>query len=756
MLRFQLPIAVVLGASTVVSAAALLLSKRNENGKIQLPIHSEEVLDGDHYAQHDPLEVTRPEDVIDGYPIDEEAFWRRMRWRKLLLTTLVALAVALNAVAFGYAATQGTSHELAIAALQLVFSVYAVTISAVTVFQDNIDGHWNGIIHLTALTTIASLLLGSASILPNTPFPTGRQPSSILRVFALVLGTDDDDAILNAIWYTITGLYIIICAIAFTTRLGPPLHYPPELIYPDKQVKVITNTDPENVCGIYSASPWEVLMFSYTTKVVWLGYTASSLEIGDLPIVPADMRAAYNYSRMRQAMRTFKLKVFSWTPKPGSGWSLVYRLLRLNWVAFLAEFLLAAVSAGLFYVPAYFMKGFISYLEVDPFRVEKGWGWFYVFGLFMSNAISFLVTGQLWSLATTSIQVRLKIQLNTLLFSKTLVRKDVASSAAKPADANGKAAANGAKPAEKDEEDEFSSKAQIMTLMTTDVDRVSDFAWHLFSLVDSPVEIVIGTIFLYKLLGVSCFFGLAVILLFLPLNHFAGSIFVGTQENLMKARDERVALMNEILGAIRMLKFMAWERSFEKRVMGIRERELKYQKMHYTIETLWNAIWNGSPILVTLVSFWHYAVVRGQPLTPSTAFTSIIVFNEMKFALNALPETFINMLQSFVSLRRIEKYLNSSEVSQVPVLDEQPKTIVLQSCTITWPQDRSGGSNASSLAPSAASTPRHKFLLVDLSLKFPQGELSLICGKLGTVGLPEESPGFTGEVCKGGWGQVDY
>ena len=46
--------------------------------------------------------------------------------------------------------------------------------------------------------------------------------------------------------------------------------------------------------------------------------------------------------------------------------------------------------------------------------------------------------------------------------------------------------------------------------------------------------------------GVSCFFGLAVTCLFLPLNHYAGKIVVGAQENLMKARDERVALMNEV------------------------------------------------------------------------------------------------------------------------------------------------------------------------------------------------------------------
>ena len=30
------------------------------------------------------------------------------------------------------------------------------------------------------------------------------------------------------------------------------------------------------------------------------------------------------------------------------------------------------------------------------------------------------------------------------------------------------------------------------------------------------------------------------------MNHYAGKIVVGAQDNLMKARDERVALMNEV------------------------------------------------------------------------------------------------------------------------------------------------------------------------------------------------------------------
>ncbi|EPQ52410.1 hypothetical protein GLOTRDRAFT_26339, partial [Gloeophyllum trabeum ATCC 11539] len=521
-----------------------------------------------------------------------------------------------------------------------------------------------------------------------------------------------------------------------TTPWGPNLHYPPEHIYSEKVVEAITSRYEDNVCGVVGASIWDTLLFSYTTKVVMLGNVSESLDIGDLPIVPADMRAVNLFARMRATLRAVKLRIGKWTPKPGSGWELGYRLLRVNAGPLALQISLAAISACLFYAPAYFLRKLVNYLEVDPERQQRGWGFAYCAGLFFVNAITYLITGQLWSISTTTLQVRIRVQLNSILFAKTLVRKDVVSSSGSvpgEEDDNKKKAdppQDGEQADNKKDEDEaeFSSKAQVMTLMTTDVDRVSEFAWHLFTLIDSPIEIVIGTMFLYSLLGVSCFIGLAVTCLFLPMNHFAGKVVVHAQDNLMKTRDERVALMNEILGAIRMLKFMAWERSFEERVMKIRAKELKYQKLNYTIETLFNAIWNGSPILVTLVSFWHFAVIRQQTLTPSIAFTSVL-FSEMKFALNALPETLINMLQSAVSLRRIEKYLNGAEVTPVPPLESENYAIALQSATVTWPQDRS---RSSSRPVSVASTPKHKFVLTDLSMNFPVGELSLICGKLGS------------------------
>jgi hypothetical protein len=66
-----------------------------------------------------------------------------------------------------------------------------------------------------------------------------------------------------------------------------------------------------------------------------------------------------------------------------------------------------------------------------------------------------------------------------------LVRKDVASSGSVTTapEADGKSLNDNQKLEAVTNQEDFSSKAQIMTLMTADVDRISDFAYHIFSLV---------------------------------------------------------------------------------------------------------------------------------------------------------------------------------------------------------------------------------------------------------------------------------
>lgn len=180
----------------------------------------------------------------------------------------------------------------------------------------------------------------------------------------------------------------------------------------------------------------------------------------------------------------------------------------------------------------------------------------------------------------------------------------------------------------------FTSKSQVLNLFSVDCDRVADSAGWSFSLIDAPVELIIGTIFLYQLLGYAGIAGLGVTVLFLPINHYTSKSFATVQDKLMATRDRRVSLMNEVLSSIRYIKFMAYERPFEKRILKVREEELEQQRKNYFLEVAFNFIWGASPIACVLVSFFVYVKIMGKPLTPSIAFTSLAVFNELEYAIN--------------------------------------------------------------------------------------------------------------------------
>ena len=304
--------------------------------------------------------------------------------------------MVISTASLGWSITHDRDDHVAVKvySLHLFFALYVFIISARSVFQVTPDNHSHSILHLTTLLTVVFSFLGSAAILPDSP------PSVATSI--------DDDPVLLGLWYALLGIYTIGCILAYSTPLGPPLQYPPSDIYFEKTVKSITNVDKQNVCGttskrptrssvvvvlitfVLDASPWDLLLFSYVTKVIWFGNIAESVDIGDLPIVPLKIRATYNYSRMREALREFKLKILFWTPALGTGWQLIWRLIGLNYVVFLVVFVITAVNGVFSYIPPLFMRKFVEYLEVDPDRESKGKGWVYLVGLFMTNILNSL------------------------------------------------------------------------------------------------------------------------------------------------------------------------------------------------------------------------------------------------------------------------------------------------------------------------------------------------------------------------------
>lgn len=314
-------------------------------------------------------------------------------YRKLILTANVACIVGLSTVCLGYAFANAERDFAVIYLAYVGFATYLLLICGLSLTQSSTDSHRRSILHIIVLSTIAATAMAVSAIIPRTALP--------------VASSVNEEPLVQVMWYIVLVLLILADIVALTTRLGPPLHYPPEKIYSEKTVLGITNPDLENVCGMVGTlsaavtfrtelidnvgcSVWSYLLFSYTTKVVWLGNVAESLDIGDLPVVPGDTRATYNFSRMRQAMRSIRLSPRSWRPKPGSGWKTGHQLLRVNAGVLLIEIILAALSAVFCYVPTIFLQRLIHYFEADPTRTDTSWGWAYVFGMVGSNIINHL------------------------------------------------------------------------------------------------------------------------------------------------------------------------------------------------------------------------------------------------------------------------------------------------------------------------------------------------------------------------------
>lgn len=127
-------------------------------------------------------------------------------------------------------------------------------------------------------------------------------------------------------------------------------------------------------------------------------------------------------------------------------------------------------------------------------------------------------------------------------------------------------------------------------------------------------------------------------------------------------------------------------------------------------------------MLVTIVSFYIFTKVQGNELTASIAFTSLSIFFELRFALNILPEVFMDGSQAYVSLKRIENFLNEDEITDSELENGdnslgRGSKIAFENATITWNR----------LGDEKINAEEQEFKMRNLNLDFPIGKLSIIC-----------------------------
>jgi ABC-type multidrug transport system fused ATPase/permease subunit len=94
----------------------------------------------------------------------------------------------------------------------------------------------------------------------------------------------------------------------------------------------------------------------------------------------------------------------------------------------------------------------------------------------------------------------------------------------------------------------------LTNLISVDVSEIAEFVAYFHFLWSSALEAFICMFLLVSVLGVSAYFGLIVMCLTVPLGGVGTKYLDIYQKEMLKIKDERMAMINEILAGIRILK----------------------------------------------------------------------------------------------------------------------------------------------------------------------------------------------------------
>jgi ABC-type multidrug transport system fused ATPase/permease subunit len=205
------------------------------------------------------------------------------------------------------------------------------------------------------------------------------------------------------------------------------------------------------------------------------------------------------------------------------------------------------------------------------------------------------------------------------------------------------------------------SSGNVTTMATVDLERLGLLSYYLSSTMFVPLQLGLGVLLMYDAVGAAFTAGLATILALNLLNYKVSSWIAVFNEDLMKARDARTKQVTEMVNSIALVKLCALEQFCGARIEARRREELvclRNENLSYVLAIFLN--WSSAGLILSATFTMFYWL--GHTITAAQAFEVIIVFSILGEAVRQLPDSINSLIQTWVSLKRIESFLLSPEI----------------------------------------------------------------------------------------------
>ncbi|KAJ3130715.1 hypothetical protein HK100_007633 [Physocladia obscura] len=407
-----------------------------------------------------------------------------------------------------------------------------------------------------------------------------------------------------------------------------------------------------------SASIFSLLIFGWFTSLIVKG--------SKRPLNQEDLWKLRDCDETETVLSRFhKIHKSESSNKPSR--HLLISLLLVSWKPFSIQMFCSAVMSVLGFGNPFFLFKILSWIQQPTEDRNAQEGWYLIFGLFFCNVINGVVSGQLY-FHGRRVGRTMRAVLVSEIFGKSMRRvAGVAAPkvvAANETNGEDSAVAN-APAAPTDEDGEEATLGKIATLMSVDTERFTDFMCYVQDpFINFPISVSLAFVGLYKVIGLSAIAGLTVIVLSGPLSTLLGAWVNKVQQQYMKSVDKRVAITNETLNGIRIIKYFSWEDQFGAKILAARAVELKnLLKLNFIYIAM--SILNFSmATLCFFITFTVYTLVEGKTLDAATAFSSVLLLERLTELLGWAPQLVMWVMKSKVALDRIIAFLKETELER--------------------------------------------------------------------------------------------
>ncbi|XP_061926630.1 ATP-binding cassette sub-family C member 12-like [Entelurus aequoreus] len=293
------------------------------------------------------------------------------------------------------------------------------------------------------------------------------------------------------------------------------------------------------------------------------------------------------------------------------------------------------------------------------------------------------------------------------------------------------------------------STGEIINVLTNDGHRLFEAVLFGSFVISSPVLFLVCIIYACYILGLTALTGVGTYLVFIPVQVILAKMINKFRVKAILMTDSRVRTMNEILSSIKLIKMYAWEDCFLDKVSELREREKKHLRVSSYIQNINTSITSIIPTIATVLTFMVHTLL-GLDLHTTEAFTTIAIFNAMRFCLALMPMSVKTLAEATVSVSRLKKILLIQNPDPYLVQrTDSDSAIVIDNATLSWnkPGSRSapqatvdkggtapGEGDVGHQASEVSQDGERDVLptLRNISFTLPKGNLLGVCGNVGS------------------------